>query len=45
MAQTILVIILFLVAGFFLGRRFYLSFSGKGNSGCESCAAKEIAER
>jgi len=42
MIQTILVIGLFLVAGFFLARRFYHSFTGKGSSGCEKCAARDL---
>ena len=45
MAQTLLVIGLFGVAAFFLGRRLYLQFSGKKQPGCEKCAANQIASR
>ncbi len=44
MIQTTIVIGIFLVAGFWLVRRFYLSFSGKDSPGCEKCAAKEIVK-
>ena len=43
MIQILVVIALFLGAGFLLGRRIYLQFAGKKQSGCEKCAANEIA--
>ncbi|WP_421874082.1 hypothetical protein [Marinoscillum sp.] len=45
MVQTLIVIGLFLVAGFLLGRRLYNQFSGKKQPGCEKCAANEIASK
>lgn len=45
MVQLILVIGLFVVASVFIGKRFYNQFSGKKQSGCEKCAAKQIVSR
>lgn len=42
MIQTILVILIFAVAVFFIARKLYLSFTGRKAPGCEKCAANEI---
>lgn len=44
MIQTVLVIVLFLAAAFWLGRKLYLNLSGRQSPGCEKCAAKELAQ-
>ncbi len=41
MVQIVLVGGLFLGAAFFLGRRWYLQFTGRKQPGCEKCAAKQ----
>ena len=44
MIQTIIVIGLFVLSGFFLGRKLFLSVKGKESPGCEKCAAHQISK-
>ena len=44
MMQTVLVVLLFLLALFFLGRKLYIEFVGKGDH-CGDCVASDIREK
>ncbi len=44
MTQTIIVIGLFVLAGFMLGRKLYKTIRGNEKPGCEKCAANSITK-
>ena len=39
--QLFIVILIFLLAVFFIARRFYLQMKGKKSAGCENCGVAE----
>jgi|GEM_PF-2551367 len=43
--QTILVIVLIAAALLYLGRRFYKTWAGKKQKGCEKCGISQPEER